>query len=89
MLNFAWRWTRDGDHVLVHDRQQPEKRLIEGTVAFVERAGRVTRLGVRIVDGDGRHVVWPAQACVHPDPLDPEEQCSTCDESELEHTTPI
>jgi hypothetical protein len=80
MLRFAWRWAQVGDPVLVHDRKHPEKGLLEGTVAFVRRANRITQLGIRVTDNDNSYVVWPAPACVHPDPLDPDEACWTCDQ---------
>lgn len=78
MHRFAWRWAQVGDTVLV--RKHPEQGLLEGTVAFVRRANRITQLGIRVTDNDNSHVVWPTSACVHPDPLDPDEACWTCDQ---------
>ena len=80
MLKFAWRWARVGDPVLVHDRNHPEKGLLKGIVTYVQRNNRITQLGVRITDNDNSRVIWPAQACVDPDPLDPDESCWTCDQ---------
>ena len=86
MLKFAWRWARVGDAVLVHDRRAPHKGLQPGTVAFNERVEGITRLGVRIAENGSYRIVWPAQACVHPDPLDVNESCTTCLEAAAEST---
>lgn len=78
MLKFAWRWAKVGDNVLVHDRQHPEAGLLSGVVDTVRRDPHSTQLGIRVGENGTSRVIWPGQACIHPDPLDPDESCTMC-----------
>jgi hypothetical protein len=82
MLSFAWRWSKVGDKVLIHDRHNVERELLPGVVAYATRAKRVTTIGVRLMDNGVEKMIWPTPLFVHPDPLDPNEVgCWICEEN--------
>ena len=80
MLNFAWRWAEVGDNVLLHDRYHPERDLMSGVIAVVNRVKGDTSIGVRVDENGITRWVWPTPLFLHPAPLDPAESCRICDE---------
>ena len=81
MLRFAWRWAQVGDRVLVHDRENLERDLMNGVVAVVNRVNHDTSIGIKLDDNGETQWLWPTPLFVHPSPLDPDESCWICKEN--------
>lgn len=81
MLRFAWRWAAVGEQVLVHDREHPERDLMNGIVAVAKRVKHDTTIGIKVDDNGETRWVWPTPLFVHPNPLDPNESCWICEEN--------
>ncbi len=80
MVRLEWNALRVGDHVLVHDPDDRDMRLVPGVVALVDTMRGTNDIGVRIASNDGSsHVVRPARLAVHSDPRNMAEPCWRCD----------
>jgi hypothetical protein len=80
MVRLEWNALRMGDHVLVHDPNDAEMRLVAGVVALVDTARGSNDIGVRISSNGGpSSVARPARLTVHSDPRNLAEACWRCD----------
>ncbi len=81
MLKFQWNALRTGDHVLVHDVDDPKLALRAGVVALIDtrRSGR--DVAIRYTTGTLR-LVRPGRFAVHFDPIDDDgDGCWRCNEN--------
>ena len=79
MLRANWNGLAAGDHVLVHDPEDPEHALLPGVVALVEMTSSTNVIAVRLLGRARGRTVRPQRFEVHNDPLDHGEQCWRCD----------
>jgi hypothetical protein len=89
MLKFQWNALRRGDHVLVHDVDDPELALRAGVVTLIDtrRSGR--DVAIRYTTGTRTpRPVRPGRFAVHFDPIDGEDGCWRCIETRPPTTTP-
>jgi hypothetical protein len=81
MLRFQWDSLRRGDHVLVHDAEQPDLGLRPADVTFVDTSPTGHDIAVRYTDGvDAGRVVRPGRFAAHPDPISDQDACWRCAE---------
>jgi hypothetical protein len=79
MLRFDWNALVVGDHVLVHDADQPGLRLVTGVVTVVEASQGSNQVDIRLTaPGTGNRVIRPARLSVHNDPIEFDQQCWRC-----------
>jgi hypothetical protein len=79
MLRVHWNGLAAGDHVLVHDPEDPEHALVPGVVALVEVTSSTNVIAVRLQGRARGRTVRPQRFEVHNDPPDHDEQCWRCD----------
>jgi hypothetical protein len=82
MLKFQWNALRRGDHVLVHDVDDPKLALRAGVVALIDtqRSGR--DVAIRYTTGTRTpRPVRPGRFAVHFDPIDEGDGCWRCIEN--------
>jgi len=79
MLRLHWNELKVGDHVLVHDVDQPHLRLVPGVVSCVEAATGSNDIAIRLVASGAARTVRPQRLAVHLDPVGLGEQCWRCD----------
>lgn len=74
MLRLEWNSLQAGDRVLVHDADDPQRRLLAGVVAAVLPTSGANEVSIRV----GVRVIKPQRLSVHPDPVDFDGQCWRC-----------
>ena len=79
MLRMQWNRLAAGDHVLVHDPEDPDHALLPGVVALVEVTSSTNVVAVRLQGRARGRTVRPQRFEVHNDPPDHDEQCWRCD----------
>jgi hypothetical protein len=79
MLRLHWNELKVGDHVLVHDVDQPHLRLVPGVVSCVDTATGSNDIAIRLVATGAARTVRPQRLAVHLDPVGLGEQCWRCD----------
>jgi hypothetical protein len=83
MLRFQWNALRRGDHVLVHDVDDPKLALRAGVVDLIDtrRSGR--DVAIRYTTGTrAPRPVRPGRFAVHFDPIDDDgDDCWRCNEN--------
>ena len=79
MLRQQWNALRVGDHVLVHDVDNPELVLVPGVVSLVQNASGSNVVAIMLAASDGHRLVKPRRLAVHTDPVGLDEQCWRCD----------
>lgn len=79
VLQPQWNALKVGDAVHVHD---DTGALVPAVVTMVTAtatdAGGSNEVTVRVEDGDECFYLWPSEADVHPDPVEPSESCAHC-----------
>ena len=78
MLRLEWNSLRAGDRVLVHDADDPQRRLVAGVVAAVLTTSGANEVSIRVTTPTGVRVVKPQRLSVHADPVDFDGQCWRC-----------
>ena len=78
MQKFQWNSLRIGDDVLLHDASPNDRSLARGVVVAVDGHTRINGVGIGVVVGTSRQILWPSYLAVHLDPLDPTESCWRC-----------
>lgn len=78
MLRLEWNSLQAGDRVLVHDADDPERRLLAGVVATVLATSGANEVSIRVSTPVGVRMVTPQRLSVHPDPVDFDSQCWRC-----------
>jgi hypothetical protein len=85
MLKFQWNALRPGDHVLVHDVDDPKLALRAGVVALIETRQTGPDVAIRYTTGTRTsRPVRPGRFAVHFDPIDDDGGCWRC----VENRTP-
>jgi hypothetical protein len=79
MLLFQWTALRRGDHVLVHDVDDPKLALRAGVVALIDTRRSDRDVAIRYTTGTPR-LVRPGRFAVHFDPID-DDGCWRCIEN--------
>ena len=75
-----WNALQVGDHVLVHDEDEPEQPIVPGRVSEVQSAPGSNDVEIRIRPTRGRaRLVRPRRLAVHLDEIDPDGHCWRCD----------
>jgi len=79
MLKFQWNALRRGDHVLVHDDDDPKFALRAGVVALIDPQRSGQDVAIRYTTGTrAARPVRPGRFAVHFDPIDDGDGCWRC-----------
>jgi hypothetical protein len=79
MLKFQWNALRRGDHVLVHDVDDPKLALRAGVVALIDTQRSGQDVAIRYTTGTrAARPVRPGRFAVHLDPIDDGDDCWRC-----------
>jgi hypothetical protein len=82
MLKFQWNALRRGDHVLVHDVDDPKLALRAGVVTLIEPQRSGQDVAIRYTTGTRTpRPVRPGRFAVHFDPIDEGDGCWRCIEN--------
>jgi hypothetical protein len=82
MLKFQWNALRRGDHVLVHDVDDPKLALRAGVVTLIEPQRSGQDVAIRYTTGTRTpRPVRPGRFAVHFDPIDDDDGCWRCIEN--------
>ena len=83
MLKFQWNALRRGDHVLVHDVDDPKLALRAGVVALIDTQRSGHGVAIRYTTGTPpAHTVRPSRFAVHHDPTDDGDDCWRCSDNQ-------
>jgi hypothetical protein len=77
MLRLDWNMLQPGDRVLVHDADDPQRRLVAGVVSAVLQTSGPNEVTIRVTS-PGHRVIQPMRLSVHHDPVDFDGQCWRC-----------
>lgn len=80
MIRHEWNALHVGQHVLVHDEDDPASPLVPGRVTEVEDASGSNHVTIRISPpGRRTRIVQPRRLAVHIDSGEPIERCWRCE----------
>ncbi len=86
MIRHQWNALHIGQHVLVHDEDDPASPLVPGRVTAVEAANGSNNVTIRISPPGRRgRVIQPRRLAVHLDSGESTERCWRC---EIRYTSP-
>jgi hypothetical protein len=78
MLRLDWNLLRRGDRVMVHDTDDPQRRLVAGVVTAVVETTGSNEVSIRVISPGGVRMIQPQRLSVHHDPVDFDGQCWRC-----------
>lgn len=78
MLQSQWNALKVGDAVHVHDDGTLVPAVVTMVTATKTDDGGSNEVTVRVEDGDECFYLWPSEADVHIDPVDPSDSCAHC-----------